>query len=101
MEHLTLINITLGLVGIATAFLIRLQSAMNKKGAIPFYFAKWINENWIDLILGVIGTFLGIFFMGSVADIGVTIEGNGEHLHSFLSGLAGQLILSKLKQAVK
>lgn len=99
MEHLTVINCILGFVGIMIAFLLRLQAAMKKPDSGPFMLSKWITENWIDLFLGVVGTFLGIFFMEEITGfVNIEIgEGSGEHVHSLMFGLAGQLIISKLK----
>lgn len=103
MEHLTISNCILGFVGIFIAFLLRLEAAMKKPESAPFMFSKWISENWLDLILGFSGTFLGIFFMDELSfmtnvEIG---EGKGEMVHSLVFGLAGQLIISKLKAIIK
>lgn len=98
MEHLTLLNVFMCLVGQTVVFLSRLQSAMQKKDKAPFSMGRWVTENWIEGLLGLIGSFCGIFWMDDLDSMfGVTIEeGKGEAFWSLFCGLNGQYFISRL-----
>lgn len=103
MIHITLLNILAFLVGQAFSFLYRLSSAMQRKGKTPLSRGKWVSENWIDTLLGAFASFSAVFFMDEMsALVGFTIQpGTGEIFYSFMCGLNGQFLVSKIKGLIK
>lgn len=103
MTHITVINLVALIAGMAFAFLSRLHSAMQKKSKVPFSRGKWVAENWVETMLGAIATFCGLFFMDELgAAFGISMEpGTGELFYSFMCGLNGQFLVSKIKGLIK
>lgn len=99
---MTLMNILFGIVGMTIVFLVRLDAAMKRK-EVKFSGRKWFSENWLETVLGAIGTFCGIFLMDDLGSFfGITLEaGRGEASYSLFFGLNGQFIISKLKSIIK
>lgn len=103
MTHITLLNIAAFLAGMAFTFLSRLQSAMQRKGKMQLSRGKWVAENWLDTLLGSIASFCAVFFMDELSSmIGFAVEpGGGEAFYSFMCGLNGQFLVSKIKGLIK
>lgn len=103
MTHITLLNILAFLLGQSFSFLSRLSSAMQRKGKTPLSRGKWVSENWIDTLLGTVASFCFVAFMDELsASVGFVVkEGTGELFYSFMCGLNGQFLVSKIKGLIK
>lgn len=103
MTHITLLNIVAFLMGQAFTFLSRLSSAMQRKGKVPLSRGKWVSENWLDTMLGAVASFCFVFFMDELSSmVGFSVQpGTGEIFYSFMCGLNGQFLVSKIKGLIK
>lgn len=103
MTHITFLNIVAFLAGMGFTFLSRLQSAMQRKSKMPLSRGKWVSENWIDTLLGAVASFCAVFFMDELSSmVGFAVEqGTGEAFYSFMCGLNGQFLVSKVKGLIK
>jgi hypothetical protein len=98
MEHLTAPNILFGILGIITVFLLRLDKLRKKKE--PFVLLYWVRKNWTEFMLGLIGTFIGIYFADwTMLVLDTKKEALGPNFyqaHAYISGMCGQFLISKL-----
>lgn len=76
---------------------------MQRKGKMPLSRGKWVAENWLDTLLGAVASFCAVFFMDELsATVGISVEtGTGEAFYSFMCGLNGQFLVSKIKGLIK
>lgn len=100
MNQITLFTISLTIMGLLLHILLSVQKVL--KSNIPFSFGRWVQENWINLLVAIICAATSLMFGEDLFNVlGVKAEADSPlyKAHAFVSGYIGRDLVFRVIKA--